>query len=331
MGTEKNKIKVLVTGGGGFVGMALIRRLVRLGYDVSTFSRNRYEAHERLGVKTHQGNIFNLADLEKACSGIDIVFHTAARVGIRGTYSKFYDINVTGTKNVIEACKSNCVGRLIFTSSASVIFDGTNLEGVDETIDYPKKPASHYTNTKAQAEKLILEANSESLKTVSLRPHVVWGPGDTQLTLKIIDRAKAGKLKRIGKEEFLIDITYIDNLVDAHMLAMEKLNSNPEISGKTFFITNGKPLPAWDFINGIIQAKGLSLVEKSVSKRTAFAIAYLLENFNSLFKIKKEPLITPFLVKELSSHHWFNISAARQKLGYSPKIDFETGIKNLKM
>ncbi len=329
MGTEKDKIKVLVTGGGGFVGMALIQRLVKTGYEVSTFSRNKYEVHEKLGIGIHQGNIKNLVDFEKACLGIDVVFHVAAKVGIWGTYREFYETNVIGTKNVIEACKKNGVKKLIFTSSASVIFDGSNLEGVDESMDYPKRSVSHYTNTKAQAEKLILDANSERLITVSLRPHLVWGPGDTQLIPKIIERAKTGKLKKIGKKDFLIDHTYIDNLIDAHILAMEKLEFSSNISGKTFFITNGHPLHVWYFLNGILKAKGIPPAEKSVSKKTAMTIAQVLEIFYSFFKIKKAPFVTPFLVKELCSHHWFNISAARQLLDYSPNIDFENGLKYL--
>jgi len=329
MGTEKNNIKILVTGGGGFIGMALIHRLLSSGYKVSTFSRNVYDEHKRYGVEIFQGDISRLEEISKACEKTDVVFHTAAKVGIWGSYNEFYETNVNGTANVIEACKKSGVKKLVFTSSASVVFDGSDLQGVDESIKYPEQFASHYTNTKAQAEKLIIKANSENLKTISLRPHLVWGPGDTQLIPKIIKRAKTGRLKRIGKEEVLVDNTYIDNLIDAHLLAMEKLDVNSEIPGKPFFITNGKPLPVWDFLNGILQAKGLAPVEKTISKKTALAVAFTLEKIYSLFKIKRAPFITPFLVYELCSHHWFNISAARQQLNYSPKIDFETGLKHL--
>jgi nucleoside-diphosphate-sugar epimerase len=303
--------------------------LISLGYSVSTFSRNVYDEHKKYGIEIFQGDISRLEEISKACDKTDVVFHTAAKVGIWGSYNEFYEANLIGTANIIDACKKNGVKKLIFTSSASVVYDGTDLKGADETIAYPKQFASHYTNTKAQAEKLILGADSESLKTISLRPHLVWGPGDTQLIPKIIQRAKTGKLKRIGKEEFLIDNTYIDNLVDAHMLAMDKLESNPEVSGKAFFITNGKPMPVWEFLNGIIQAKGLAPVEKSISKKAALTIACALEKLYTLLKIRKAPFITPFLVHELCSHHWFSISAARQQLNYSPGIDFETGLKHL--
>ncbi|MEN8116105.1 MAG: NAD-dependent epimerase/dehydratase family protein [Bacteroidota bacterium] len=329
---RKNKrLNILVTGGGGFIGMALVRRLVKQGYHVSTFSRSIYEEHKKLGVKTYQGNIINFSDIEKACAGIDVVFHVASKAGIWGAYKDFYRVNVTGTENVINACKLNKVKKLIFTSSASVIFDGTDLEGVDETINYPEKPVSNYTATKAEAEQLVLQANSTTLNTISLRPHLVWGPGDTQLIPKILKRAKSGRLKKIGRKEFLIDTTYIDNLIDAQMLAMEKPVNGQEISGKAFFITNGEPVPAWNFLNSIIKAAWLPPVEKTISKKIALIVAGILEKLHLIFRLKKEPFITRFVIHELCTHHWFDISAAKRLLDYSPKVSFENGIKNLKI
>jgi nucleoside-diphosphate-sugar epimerase len=322
-------MNVLVTGGGGFIGNALVRRLVESGYEVSSFSRNIYPEHSKLGVTTFQGNLLNPADIEKACRGIDVVFHIAAKVGIWGKYSDFFETNVTGTENVINACKETKVSKLIFTSSASVVFDGSNLEGVDETINYPEKPVSSYTATKAMAEKFVLQANSDSLKTISLRPHLVWGPGDTQLIHGILERAKSGKLRRPGRKDFLIDTTYIDNFIDAQLLALKALDNNPDCCGKVFFITNGQPIRVWDFINSILKSAGLPPVQKYISKNLALIVAWILEKMHQLLHLKSEPYITRFAIHELCTHHWFNISAAKKLLDYSPRINFEEGERSL--
>lgn len=322
-------MKILVTGGGGFVGLALVRRLVEKGHEVSSFSRNIYAEHQQLGIKSFQGDLSNFLEIENACKGIDVVFHVAAKVGVWGSFSDFYNINVTGTKNVISACKKQGVGKLIFTSSASVVFDGTNLEGVDESMNYPKKSISNYTSTKAEAEQLILKANCDSLKTIALRPHLIWGPGDTQLIPKIMERAKFGKLWLPGSKDFKIDTTYIDNFIDAQLLALKKTDENPGIWGKVFFITNDEPVLIWDFLNAIIQSAGFSPSQKRVPKKLALFIAWLLENIHILFRFEKEPYVTRFLIHELCTHHWFNISAAKGMLHYRPGIDYKLGMKKI--
>jgi len=324
-------MKVLVTGGGGFIGLALVRRLVELGFDVSTFSRKIYPEHEKSGVNIFQGDLANLEEFEKACKGNEVVFHVAAKAGIWGSYKKFYQPNVKGTENVIRACIKNRVQKLIFTSSASVIFDNSHLEGVDESMEYPEKPVSNYTATKAMAEQLVLNANSNSFTTISLRPHLVWGPGDTQLIPGILKRAKTGRLRKIGKKDFLIDTTYIDNLIDAQILALKMLDENPaKISGEAFFITNAEPVSVWTFINSILQSAEMQPVKNVVPKYMALFIAWIFENIYIVFRLKSEPFITRFAIYELCSHHWFDISAARTMLGYKPKVDFNKGIKRLK-
>jgi nucleoside-diphosphate-sugar epimerase len=330
MGSKKDKVKVLVTGGGGFIGMALVRRLVESGYSVSSFSRSIYKEHIKLGVRIIQGDIVNQTEIEKACVGIDTIFHVAAKAKIWGKYKDFYDVNVVGTKNVITACENKGVRKLIFTSSASVIFNGNDLEGVKESIGYPKKSVSNYTSTKAEAEQLVLNANSGSLKTISLRPHLVWGPGDTQLIPKILERAKSGRLKRIGKKNCLIDTTYIDNLINAQLLAVDKMEGNLDVCGRAFYITNGEPIPVWDFLNSIIESAGFPRVNKSVPKIFALTIAWILEKANQIFQSKKEPFITRFVIHELCKNHWFDITNAKRLLGYSPKISFKKGLQNLK-
>lgn len=320
---------ILVTGGGGFIGFALIRRLVKLGYNVSSFSRNTYVEHKTIGIKTFQGDISNFSEIEQACMGMDTVFHVAAKVGIWGSYKDYYKTNVTGTKNVIEASQKCGIRRLIFTSSASVVFDGTDMEGADESIAYPNKHLSNYTATKAMAEHLVLQANSEKLKTISLRPHLVWGPGDTQLKSKIIERAKSGRLRKVGRKTYFTDTTFIENFIDAQILAFLQLKENPLVSGRAFFITNGEPVRIWDFINELIKSAGYPAVEKTVPIKVALFAAWL--NEKTHFNKNTAPFITRFVIYEMCSHHWFDISAARKMLGYSPMINFNEGMKLLNL
>ncbi len=323
-------MNVLVTGGGGFMGMALIKRLIMDGHKVTSFSRREYPLHWALGIKSIQEDIRDAEAIEKACKKRDIVFHLAARVGIWGNYDSYYSTNVEGTKNVINACLKQGVGRIVFTSSSSVVFDGSDLEGINESYPYPENHGSHYTATKALAEQLIIEANSEKLKTISLRPHLVWGPYDAHLIPGILRRANSGKLRRIGDKEHFIDTTYIDNMIDALMLAAEALESKPEAAGKNFFITNGEPARVWDFLNSIIQIAGHEPVQKRIPERLAMLAAGVSEKSHSFFNMKSEPFMTRFAIKELCTNHWFDISNAREILGYIPRISYAEGFKHLK-
>ena len=267
--------------------------------------------------------------ITKACWRKDIVFHVAGKAGVWGDYPEYYKPNVQGTQTVVNGCKLQEVKYLIFTSSASVVFNGKNIEGGNETLPYPSRSMSHYTATKALAEQYVLKTNCSELKTLSLRPHLVWGPGDSHIIPGIVARARSGKLRRIGEGKNLIDTIYIDNCVSAHLCAAEAIKQNPNAAGKAYFITNGEPLPVWDFINGILKSACLPAVENSVSFRTALIAAGFLELVYKTFAIKKEPHLTRFLVHELCASHWFDIDAARKELGYVPKISFTNGLEQL--
>lgn len=310
--------------------MALIKRLIAEGHKVTSFSRREYPLHWALGIKSIQADIRDAKALEEACLGMDVVFHLAAKLGIWGPYEEYESINVTGTYNVIKACRKQGVSRLIFTSSSGVVFDGTDLEGIDESQAYPEKYGSHYTSTKADAERMIIEANSEELKTISLRPHLVWGPYDAHLIPGILKRAESGKMRRIGDKEHFIDTTYIDNMVDALMLSADALEHKPEAAGQVFFITNGEPARVWDFVNSIIQIAGHPPVQKRIPERAAIFAAGFSERFRTLFKITSEPFMTRNAIRELCTNHWFDISKARDILGYHPKISYAEGFKFLK-
>jgi nucleoside-diphosphate-sugar epimerase len=321
---------VLVTGGGGFIGMALIKQLNAEGHKVTSFSRREYPLHWALGINSIQADLRNLEAVEEACKGRDIVFHLAAKVGIWGKYNDYYTTNVTGTANVIEACRRQGVKGIVYTSASSVVFDGSDLEGIDETYPYPVKHGSHYAGTKAQAERLIIGANSENLKTISLRPHLVWGPYDTHLVPGILRRASSGRLRRIGDKEHFIDTTYIDNMVDSLLLAAKALESNSAATGRNFFITNGEPARVWDFLNSIVQISGYGPVQKKIPERMAILAAGFSELSHRIFNIDSEPFMTRFAIKEMCTNHWFDITNAKEILGYEPRISYAEGFKYLK-
>ncbi|MDH3567286.1 MAG: NAD-dependent epimerase/dehydratase family protein, partial [Desulfobacteraceae bacterium] len=230
--TNKSLHKVLVTGGGGFLGGAIVKQLVDRGKDVRSFSRNFYPELAQLGVEQIQGDIVDKTAVEQACKGVELVFHVAAKPGVWGNYADYYPTNVMGTQHVIDACKKHGVLRLVFTSSPSVVFDGTDMEGVDESAPYPEKFHAHYPKTKAIAEQLVIKAAGKDLMTITLRPHLIWGPKDNHLVPRIIERA--GRLIRVGSGKNRVDTIYIDNAAEAHVLAADRLKENPGLSGKVY-------------------------------------------------------------------------------------------------
>jgi 2-alkyl-3-oxoalkanoate reductase len=323
-------MKALVTGGGGFLGKAVVQHLKARGDVVRSFSRSRYPELESLGVECFQGDLADFAAVSKAIEGCDVVFHTAALPGIWGAYSEFYKTNVVGTENVIAGCLKYGVKRLVYTSSPSVVSNGQDLEGVDESVPYGESFEAHYPRTKAMAEKKVREANSQALGTVCLRPHLIWGPGDHHIIPRLVNRSKAGRLRRIGRANKLVDTIYIDNAAEAHLLAADKLEPGSEIAGKVYFLSQGEPVPCWDMINHFLEAAGAPLVTRSVPFLVAYVASCMMELVYGLFRVKKEPPLTRFVVHQFSTAHWFDISAARSDLGYEPRIDNKEGLKRLR-
>ncbi|MCK5310528.1 MAG: NAD-dependent epimerase/dehydratase family protein [Desulfobacteraceae bacterium] len=322
------KENVLVTGGGGFLGKAIVKKLLIKGFCVKSFSRNHYSELDKLGVKQIQGDLQNFNQIDDAFKDCDLVFHVAAKAGIWGRRDDFFGVNVIGTENVINACKNNKISRLIYTSSPSVVFDGTDMEGVDEQVPYPAKFEGYYPETKAIAEKLVVKETCEDLKTVILRPHLIWGPEDNHIVPGIIQRAK--KIKKIGRLDDLVDTIYIDNAADAHILAAEKLKSDASISGNIYFVSQDKPVSKWYIADKFLEAAGLPPIKGRVSARTAYIAGAVFEFIYSVFNIIKDPPITKFAAKEAAGSHWFDISKAKKELGYVPKVSIEQGLKQLK-
>ncbi|OGR32456.1 MAG: 3-beta hydroxysteroid dehydrogenase [Desulfuromonadales bacterium GWC2_61_20] len=322
---------VLVTGGGGFLGQAMVRLLLARGEAVRSFSRHAYPELAALGVAQFQGDLDDAAAVAAAVAGCDVVYHVAAKAGVWGPYADFYRANVVGTRNVISACRRHGVRRLVYTSSPSVVFDGHDMAGVDESVPYPRHFHAPYPQTKAAAEQLILAANDTTLATVALRPHLIWGPGDNHLVPRILERGRKGQLRRIGSRPCLIDSTYIDNAALAHLQAADALDIGSVVAGKAYFIANGEPLPLWEVVNAILAAGNLPPVTRSVPLPVAMAAGWTLEQLYRLLRIKDEPRLTRFVVRELATSHWFDLSAARRDFGYAPQVSLAEGMARLRL
>ena len=320
---------VLVTGGGGFLGGALVRGLLARGHRVRSFSRGAYPELEALGVDVVRGDLADAAAVRRACAGCEVVFHNAARAAVWGRHDAFYGPNVLGTQNVLQACRDEGVPRLVFTSTASVVFGREDIRGGDESLPYPRRQASPYAATKAEAERLVLAADGPGLRTVALRPHLIWGPGDTQIVPRIIAQARAGKVVRVGDGTNVVDTTYIDNAVDAHLLAARALLANGRACGRPFFVSNGEPANLWMLIDRILDEAGLPPVRRSVPAPLAVVLGAAVGSAHEWLRRPGEPRLTRFLAEELSTSHWFDIGAARRELGYAPAVSLEEGLRRL--
>ena len=322
-------MRVLVTGGGGFLGGAIVRRLVARGDRVRSFARGEYPELEKIGVEVRRGDLCDADAVAAATVGCERVFHVAAMPGVWGAYKKYYRTNVVGTDNVLAACRAQGVERLVYTSTPSVVHAGGDIEGGDESLPYATQYSAHYPRTKAVAERRVLEANDDDLSTVALRPHLIWGPGDNHLTPRILARGRAGRLRLIGNRPNLIDTVYIDNAADAHILAADRLEPSAACAGNAYFISNGQPVTLAEITNGILAAAGLPPVTRRISAPLAYALGALAELAYGLLRIRKEPPLTRFLARQLSTAHWFEIGAARRDLGYEPTVSIGEGLRRL--
>ncbi len=320
--------QALVTGGGGFLGKALVKKLLGYNYKVTSFSRQHHPSLARMGVPQIQGDLTDADAVNKAVTGMDTVFHVAAKPGVWGAYDTYYAVNVTGTAHVIQACRVQGVKRLIYTSSPSVVFDEFDMENVDESVPYPETYLAPYPETKAIAERQVRQAAAQGLDVIILRPHLIWGPEDNHLIPGILKRA--GRLKIVGRADDLVDTIYVDNAAQAHVLAARKLEENPSLSGNIYFISQDDPVSKWVLANAFLDAAGLPPIKGRVSARTAYAAGWCFEKIYGLLGITTEPPMTRFMAKELATSHWFNITRAKSDLGYFPEISTSEGLHRLK-
>ncbi|MFT5558390.1 MAG: nucleoside-diphosphate-sugar epimerase [Psychromonas sp.] len=323
--------KVFVTGAGGFLGKALCRFLRSADINVVGFARGDYPELEQMGVTMVKGDIADKQALVDAMQGIDLVFHVASKAGIWGSMESYFSANITGTENIISACQDLKIKRLIYTSTPSVTFAGKDENEINESAPYADNFLNFYALSKAIAEATILGANSAALKTVALRPHLIWGPGDPHLVPRVLQRAKMGRLKLVGKTDKLVDTIYIDNAVYAHLLAAVNLSTAiPKCAGKAYFVSNDQPILMAEMLNKILACQGLKPIDARIPAPLAYIIGATLERVYLHLNIKKEPPMTRFVARQLSTSHYFNISAAKKDIGYQPIVSINQGMEKLK-
>lgn len=333
MGGRGVGLKALVTGAGGFLGGAVARTLRARGDAVRGFSRGEHPALAAAGVEQWRGDVSDRTAVMGAVQGVDVVFHVAAKVAAAGRLADFRATNVVGTENVIAACRECGVQAMVYTSTPSVVFGVADLEGVDEGVGYSDHYDSDYARTKAEAERRVLAAACDDLRTVALRPHLVWGPGDTSLLPRVIERGRNGALRRITGPLKRTDVTFIDDAVRAHLLASDKLLAGGEdarrINGRPYFLSSGEPVEIWGFIDGLLAAAGVPPITKSVSLRAALVAGWIFEKAHALLGARGDPRMSRWIVRELTTSRWFDITAARRDLGYESAVSLDEGMHRL--
>lgn len=323
-------MKVLVTGGAGFLGNAIVRMLRERGVEVVSFARGDYPQLRAIGVEVMRGDLADPDAVARAAQGCNAVIHTAAKAGVWGPYRDYYEANVTGTLNVINACRAHAIPKLVYTSSPSVTFAGHDQEGVDESTPIAPNFLCAYPATKAIAEEAILNTNGPDLATVALRPHLIWGPGDPHLVPRVLAQGRAGKLRIVGPGTKLVDSTYVDNAAQAHLNALDRLEPGAPCAGKAYFISNGEPLPMADLLNKILAAGNVPPVTRTIPTSVAYLAGALMEfTYRTLGK-REEPRMTRFVARQLATAHWFKLDNARRDLGYNPQITIDQGMAELR-
>ena len=311
---------VLVTGGAGFLGQAVVRRCLARGYQVRVLGRTPMTGELAAKVDFIRGDIADRTTVDDAVKGCDYVFHVAAKAGVWGPWEEYVRINIAGTSNVVGACLAHGVSALVHTSTPSVVFSGESFRGADESLPYGDNWLCAYAETKAIAEEVALKAASEKLKVCALRPHLIWGPGDNHLFPRVLARARAGKLRIVGDGENQVDVTHVDTAADAHLAALDALLVG-RANGKAYFLSQGEPVKLWVFINRLLVGAGEKALTKRISQRAAYGLGALLEGAWTLFRLKGEPPMTRFVAVELAKDHWFDVSAARRDLGLKPAVE----------
>jgi nucleoside-diphosphate-sugar epimerase len=323
----------LVTGGGGFLGRAIVEQLLARGDKVRSFSRAAYPQLAALGVEVIHGDVTDRAAVARACSGVECVFHAAAKTGLSLEWAPFERINIRGTENVIATCLQLGVRRLVYTSSPSVVFAGEDQCGVDESTPYAftwmERHNVHYARSKALAEQAVLSANGRALSTCALRPHLLWGPGDNHLIPRLVQRARTGRLRRVGDGSNMVDITYVENAAMAHLQAADALTFSTRVPGKAYFISQGQPVNCWQWIDQVLELAQLPPVKKSISFKAAWRLGAVCEIAHRLIRRSSEPQMTRFLAAQLAKSHWYDISAARRDFSYRPLVPISEGMQRL--
>lgn len=319
-------MKILVTGGGGFVGGYIVERLLARGYAVRSIGRSPQPELVAKGVEVVCGDLTDATAVSAACEGVNTVFHVAARAGVWGSWESFYRPNVIGTRNVLSACRKWQVKRLVYTSTPSVVFNGDSIRGGDESLPYGKNWLCHYAETKALAEQEALAANSEKLQVVALRPHLIFGPGDPHLLPRVVESVKVGRLRIVGDGSAKVDVSYVGNVADAHLDAFDALERGKG-AGQAYFISQGEPVDLWPWLNSILEGLGQPPLTQKIPLPLAYGIGALCEGAWKVLRRRTDPPITRFVAVELAKDHYFDINKAQHELGYRPRVPMNEALK----
>lgn len=328
-------MRVLITGGGGFLGRRVAAMLRDRGHDVAVFGRHRYPELERQGIVCHTGDLLASATLEAVCAGRDAVVHAAALAGVWGDARTYFRVNSQGTEEVVRACLRQGISRLVFTSSPSVVFGSQPISGGDETLAYPARYLASYPESKAAAEQRVLAANGtplpgqpgRRLAACALRPHLIYGPEDPHLLPRLCDLARRRRLWRIGDGANRVDVTYVDNAAWAHVLALEHLaDSGSPPAGRAYFIGDATPVRLWDWAGSMLARAQLPPVHRQLSLTTALRLGGALEKLHRALPCLGEPWLTRFTAAQLGMDHFFRHTRAEADFGYAPIISSDEGM-----
>ncbi len=324
-------MQVLVTGGGGFLGRHIAERLLLRGDQVRIAARGHYPEVEALGATSVQGDLAEPEIAARAVLGMEAVIHVAAKAGVWGPHEDYRRANLVATENILAACKTHSVRRLVYTSTPSVVYGDEPIEAGDESLAYPERYLTAYPETKAAAERLVLGAHEPGrLHTVALRPHLVFGPGDPHLLPRLVERAKRGQLARVGDGTNQVSVTYVENAAHAHLCALDALaDAESPAGGRAYFINEPEPVLLWAFIDRLLEGAGAPKVQRQVSHRVASFAGAVLEGVHRTLGLEAEPKMTRFVAAQLATSHWFRIDAARRDLGYAPQFTLDEALAKL--
>ncbi len=323
-------MRILVTGGGGFLGTAICRALVARGDAVRSLSRGPHPALAVLGVEHRRGDLVDAEAVATAIAGVDAVIHTAALAGIWGAERDYSAANLTGTLNVLAAMRRHGVGRLVYTSTPSVVQTDLGCEGGDTSTPYAPAARTAYQRTKIAAEQAVVAANGGDLCTVALRPRLIFGPGDPHIAPRLAERSRAGRLARVGAGNPLVDATYVNNAASAHLAALDRLAPGAALCGGAYFVSNGEPWPLWDLVAALLDAVGAPPVQRQLPQGVAFAAGALCEALWTALPLRGEPPMTRFLARQLSTANWYDIGETRRDLGWQPQVTMQEGIERVR-
>lgn len=321
----------LVTGGCGFLGRALVDALAERGDSVTVLDHQ--VTPWRSDVQFVRADVRDPKVIDDAVAGQDVVIHNASLVHTKGSRVDLVrEVNLGGTRNVLGACQRGQVSRLIYVSSASVVYEGADIENGDETLPYARTFPTTYAETKRIAEEEVLSASGQhGVQTCAVRPHLIFGPADTRFVPAILGRAREGKLKfKVGRGDWLSDFTYVTNIVDAILSAADRLTPGSPVAGQAYFITNGEPISFWEFVRRILGPLGFPPPRFALPAGLAYAAAAVRETFDTYVRggtLHAEEGLSRFAVRYITTHHYYSHAKATRDLDYHPRVRLAEGIE----